>query len=237
MLLKFAKNLLENARKEFQLFDIIAHEIYSTYLETGRSIRIADLGCGSGEYWNKRPMKVILEKYVSELWLVDASKEFDSKVFEAVSKISRVSGALPEALMNVNENFFDLTIALDLIEHLPKSEGFKLLYEVDRVTMLKSLFFTPNGFLWQPPSENNVFNAHLSGWTPSEFRSFGWSKVLGLTGLKKNYGPYGARKKRFNYLTYAFHLISLPIIRKNPRMAFSFLAIKQQKNPRIEIQL
>jgi hypothetical protein len=76
-------------------------------------------------------------------------------------------------------------VAFDLIEHLSREDGYKLLYEVDRISAFASLIFTPNGFVWQPPTEKNSFDAHLSGWTPSEFRRMGWSKLKGHGGSKK----------------------------------------------------
>jgi hypothetical protein len=232
---RLAKKIVRKYTMRYNLFELLAQEIENTFLASGKKVKIVDLGCGSGSYWNIQPLKETLEKYISELYLLDASIKFE-KIAHEKTKIIRRRGVLPEVLNSIEENFFDLTIALDLIEHMSTSEGLKLLYEVDRVTMHKSLLFTPNGLVWQPPSKNNIFNAHLSGWTPKEFKKLGWTKVKGLTGWKNHYGAYGLRKHKFNFFTYTFHLATLPMIKNFPNFAFSFLAIKDQKNPRIMIQ-
>src|ERR1043166_5173699 len=44
---------------------------------------------------------------------------------------------------------FDCCIALDVIEHLKKADGFKLMEAMEKVARRKVIFFTPNGFLPQ----------------------------------------------------------------------------------------
>lgn len=177
----------------------------------------------------------MLDNYVSELFLIDASESFSKIENTFGSNVSMYVGLIPEVLEDFPENFFDVSLALDLIEHFPQHAGINFLYEVDRVTSLSSVIFTPNGLVWQPPSENNPWNAHLSGWSPGGLRNLGWTKIYGSHGLKKFYGPYGLRIKKLNKCTYVLHVLSLPIVKRFPRLAFSFVAIRRIKNPRIKI--
>ena len=52
---------------------------------------------------------------------------------------------------HVSKNSHDAVIALDLIEHLDKDSGFKLLKMLERIAIKKVIIFTPNGFLRQVP--------------------------------------------------------------------------------------
>jgi hypothetical protein len=216
-------------------FELIATEIKQLSNTYGRKIKVVDLGCGSAEYWKCGSLKKVLDDNISELTLVDASEVFSNLKNEFGSHVIMHTGLIPEVLEDFSENFFDVSIACDLIEHFPQHVGLNFLYEVDRVTALSSVLFTPNGLVWQPPSENNPWNAHLSGWRPRDLSNLGWSKTYGSYGLKKSYGPYGLRRKKLNKFTFVIHLLSLPIIQRYPRLAFSFIAIKSNKNPRIKI--
>jgi hypothetical protein len=151
------------------------------------------------------------------------------------SQVVMHAGLIPEVLEDFSENIFDVSIACDLIEHFPQHFRLNFLYEVDRVMSSSSVLFTPNGLVWQPPSENIPWNARLSGWSPRDLRNLGWSKTYGSYGLKKSYGPSGLRRKKLNKFTFVIYLLSLPIIQRYPRLAFSFIAIKSNKNPRIKI--
>ncbi len=216
-------------------FNLIATEIEQLSRTQGQKIKVVDLGCGSAEYWKFGALKKVLDNNISQLTLVDASETFSNMKNEFGSNVVMHAGLIPEVLEDFSENFFDVSIACDLIEHFPQHIGLNFLYEVDRVTSSSSVLFTPNGLVWQPPSENNPWNAHLSGWSPSDLRNLGWSKTYGSYGLKKSYGPYGLRKNTFNKVTFVIHLLSLPFIQRYPSLAFSFIAIKSGKNPRIKI--
>jgi len=72
----------------------------------------------------------------------------------------------------------DTIIAFDLIEHLTKDLGWKLIEEIQRTTKNTAVVFTPNGFMEQHVGENdldgwgwtgNFLQNHLSGWTDQDF--------------------------------------------------------------------
>lgn len=77
----------------------------------------------------------------------------------------------------INEIFpqksFDCVLASDLIEHLTKEDGFKLIYRMERIAIRKVIIYTPNGFLPQRAEYGNVLQEHRSGWTVKEMRKLG----------------------------------------------------------------
>jgi SAM-dependent methyltransferase len=81
-------------------------------------------------------------------------------------------------------NSFDCALATEVLEHLHKQEGLRMIEEMERVAKKKILLTTPNGFLPTYPGPNdNPDEAHLSGWAVDELKSLGF-KVYGYNGLK-----------------------------------------------------
>jgi len=228
---KLVNRLIKATNHRYNLFTIIAMEIQKA--SQGRLITVADFGAGAGKYWAKEPLLSVLQDNVKELYLIDADISNSEVDLIPNLVVNRLNGVVPGVLREFETDFFDVTIALDLIEHLPKDQGYLMLYELDRITKLTSIIFTPNGFVWQPPFEDNPFMAHLSGWDSRDFRLLGWNKVLGLVGPKKIFGPYGMPKVKINFTFNLMQLILLPIIFRLPSFSFAILALKFKKNPRV----
>jgi len=89
---------------------------------------------------------------------------------------------------------FDACIAMDVIEHLPKEDGLKLMRDMELIAKRKVVFFTPNGFLPQRQSDDSDLQAHFSGWEPEEMKRHGYD-VFGMLGPKNLRGEYHALKR------------------------------------------
>jgi hypothetical protein len=203
-------------------------------LITNRNVKIIDLGAGSGWYWDEIDEK--LNGYSVEVVLFDASVNQPIKVLDNI-KINKIRGLIPSELQELQTDEFDIVIAFDLIEHLSKEDGYRMLYEMDRLARHSSFIFTPNGFIWQPPSENNPFNAHISGWTPAELKYNGWRDQHGHTGYRRFRGPYGLPKNWIkNWVFQELDAAAEIITSRFPRQSFAFSAIKRRKNLRIANQ-
>jgi hypothetical protein len=83
---------------------------------------------------------------------------------------------------------FDACIALDVIEHLTKEDGWKMLDDMERLATKRVIIFTPNGFVPQKSHDGDL-QEHLSGWTADEMRKRGYG-VTGMYGLKSLRGEY-----------------------------------------------
>lgn len=90
---------------------------------------------------------------------------------------------------------FDACVALDLIEHLSKEDGRKLMQDMDKLARRKVVFLTPNGFLPQSHTEQADLQEHLSGWEVSEMRGYGY-QVAGVLGPKRLRGAYHHLKRK-----------------------------------------
>jgi hypothetical protein len=207
-------------------------DIYAS--KNAEGLKILDLGAGPAKYWLQSPLREFLIETGSRLTLLDAAPEFSETLSEHGNAITRVQGIVPESLLSYEEDSFDLVIAIDLIEHLSKSQGYLMLYEIDRIGKFGQIIMTPNGFTWQPPSLNNPYNAHISGWTPKELRKIGFKSSRGQIGSFLNFGPYGLPKTN-SKKWYMLEILALDSIISFvfPRISSSFISIKRKKNPRI----
>jgi hypothetical protein len=123
---------------------------------------------------------------------------------------------------------FDAVVALDLIEHLGKSDGLKLIGQMEKLAARKVFIFTPNGFIEQGDRNNNPWQVHLSGWTVDEFRNMGY-RVIGINGWKFLRGKY-AKVKYWPALLWVFISdVTELFVKKNPKNAYQLLAIKEMK--------
>ena len=65
---------------------------------------------------------------------------------------------------------FDIVIATDIIEHLEHDDGLTLIEEIERVSKSDVILSNPYGYNPQEECDNNVYQRHLSGWSPEEFK-------------------------------------------------------------------
>ncbi len=100
-----------------------------------------------------------------------------------------VQGDVREVGKRFSPKQFDCCIALDVIEHLQKDEGYRLLADMERIAARKVLLLTPNGFLPQRNRQSGELQEHQSGWEPNEMEQRGF-RVSGLLGHKKLRGEY-----------------------------------------------
>lgn len=149
------------------LSSIFFTETYLLRRELKNCKSVLDLGCGQNSLikWVKVAFKtgVDIDKNAG------ANKIHNKFIRNNICNIK-----LPEK--------FDAVIMLDVIEHLEKKQGRKILAKAEKWANKKVIVFTPNGFLPQK-SALYPFQNHLSGWTINEMKKRGY-KVYGMGGLK-----------------------------------------------------
>jgi len=135
------------------------------------------------------------------------------------------------------EKSFDIVACFEVIEHLSKCEGFRLIDEFERIARRQVIISTPVGFLQLIRGhKENPDNIHRSGWVPAEFEIRGY-KVKGINGLKCVSGAFrggigsrfagiGAMNKLKRYLVYLLNYLSRPLSYFIPNLAFNVLCVK-----------
>lgn len=122
-------------------------------------------------------------------------------------------------------NSFDCVLASDVIEHLEKSDGLKLMRDMERIARKKVVIFTPNGFLPQGAYEGNEYQIHRSGWEIDEMQGYGY-RIVGVNGWKPLRGELAAPRLRPHSLWARISFLTQPFVVYNPRRAFQILCIK-----------
>lgn len=211
------------------LLRIIDNFIFGKYKDQyGKELRknvdginsLLDLGCG-----NNSPVKFIKD-------LVKVRVGVD--LFEPSVKKSIEAGIHNDyKLVNVLEidkefadNSFDMVIASDLIEHLEKQDGFKLIELMEKIAKKRVIILTPNGFLEQGIYDNNIYQIHKSGWEVEEFRKRGY-KVYGIMGSKNLRGEYSLPKIKPNFLGHRISYLTQNSKLNNPEKAFALMCVKE----------
>jgi hypothetical protein len=71
------------------------------------------------------------------------------------------------------EKSFDLVLALDLLEHIPKEKGIGLLNDVEKVARKRVVLSLPIG--WHPSHhQGSPYDEHVSAWVVKELRERGY---------------------------------------------------------------
>ena len=134
---------------------------------------ILDVGCGKG--LNGYLIRVTRDVEGSTLIGLDINKEYLSfcRTFNTYTKL--VEQKLPK--LPFKDKSVDLLICTEVIEHLKKKDGERLLKEIDRVCRGRAIVSTPNILFDTLPNE--LEDAHHSIWGKDNFEKFGY-KVHGL---------------------------------------------------------
>jgi ubiquinone/menaquinone biosynthesis C-methylase UbiE len=197
---------------------------YYTDLATavGESKSLLDVGCGTNSPISK------FRKRVSHTVGVDGfAASIDESERRHIHDAYRQMHILDLDKVFV-ENSFDCVLASDVIEHLTKEDGYRLLASMEKISGDKVIIFTPNGFLRQEEHSNNPLQRHLSGWTPDEMHALGFS-CIGINGWKPLLGELGIARFRPRFFWLLVSRLTQVFVRNRPERAFQILCVKRVK--------
>jgi len=182
---------------------------------TGKKERILDMGCGVG-FWGyfirkkKRENDYLIGIDIHKPYLDLAKRKhvYDDLVLCDASKLA------------FKADSFNLVLASEVIEHLPKNKGMELLADIERICKGRSIITTPNGYFPQDSLIESEF--HRSEWCVRDFRIRKY-RVRGL-GLKlvKSF-------KKHVYLWIFLSLFFTPLSYIFPNTAGLLVATKEIK--------
>jgi len=192
-----------------------------------------DLGCGPDspiQHCKNIEHSVGVEAYISYL---DRSK--NKKIHnEYINQDIRT--------VNFEPNSFDAVIMIEVLEHLTKEDGIKMLERAEQWARKKVIITTPNGFINQKPLDGNSLQKHLSGWISQDFKNRRY-RVRGLAGPKflrkeaehesMNDNITATIKRRPKILWFGVSALSQILYYYLPSHAFELIAIKKGKDGRI----
>ena len=135
-------------------------------------------------------------------------------------------GDVREAMTLFPDRKFDACIALDVVEHLAKEDGWRMIKAMEQLASKRVVIFTPNGFVPQFGGDGNL-QQHLSGWEVAEMRQAGY-QVMGMHGPKRLRGEKAALKFRprlfWSLVSVLGHYL---YSHRRPEKAYSIFCVKQ----------
>lgn len=218
-------NLITYLKKTFPRFVMAVFLVeIEKHLKSCNSI--LDVGCGSDspiKFYNGKYKTTGIDGYKPSIELSRKKKIHNSYKYGDIRKLDKLT----------QKDSFDAAIALDVIEHLNKSDGYKLLKNMERAAKKRVILVTPNGFIPQHNKENNL-QKHRSGWSVKDFEKIGYT-VEGIYGTKfcdifrTEEAELRFRPKFFWGLVWGILAVTTHYLytKKNPEKAVSLLAVKK----------
>jgi SAM-dependent methyltransferase len=179
---------------------------------------LLDVGCGSESKVKafSSELSLSLGVDISEE-AVAASRTQGIHSHYAILDITRLEQHFPD-------RSFDCVLASDVIEHLTKKDGDRMIAAMERIARRRVIIFTPNGFLPQRPYGGNPFQEHVSGWTVDEMTGRGY-RVAGINGWRPLRGERAVPRTP-RWLTARLSYLTQPLVIDHPRSAFQLLCVK-----------
>ncbi|MBI2613565.1 MAG: class I SAM-dependent methyltransferase [Candidatus Levybacteria bacterium] len=199
--------------------DVFYYKTLESHLRGCSSV--LDVGCGSDSPLAK--IKKFFSSHGVDTHKPSILKSKDKKIHDqyTVGNINRLRS-------NFKIKSFDAVIALDVIEHFPKEDSYKLIQEMEKIARKKVILLTPNGFYPQDGYDSNPYQIHKSGWSSKDLQRLGY-KVYGLRGIKYLRGDYATIKYKPWILWGALAFISEPFLYSSPELSYDLFAVKNIK--------
>ena len=185
---------------------------------------ILDVGCGDGSMMLKINFDNKYDVTGIDLYSPYLRMAKGNGVYKKI-----VKGSIKN--MKFKNRSFDAVLASQVIEHISKREGIKMIKEMERIAKKKVIIATPKGFVPFEPFEkkdNNPLQVHKSGWEIDEMRKYGY-KIYGQ-GSGFIYKPTGLLYK-FRNLKNIFIIISFllsPLTYLAPNTSSIIVAVKNK---------
>lgn len=129
---------------------------------------ILDVGCGQGY-----PMK--------RLRILRSVRATGVDLFPRYIKEAKKSGIYEKVIrgdvtkLKFKPKSFDAVICLQVIEHVTKKDGLKMIKSMEKLAKYQVIIATPYHFFEHPDMDNNKLQRHLSHWPDEEFKKMGYS--------------------------------------------------------------
>ncbi len=195
----------------------------------GNPKTILDLGCAEGGL-----MAVLCQ---GKSWQITGVDIFSDSLKEAKKRNiyqELIKGDILEVVRKLQKKKkkYDVVFFSQVIEHISKDKGEKVLKILEKLAKQKIIVGTPRGFMNQPEEflGSNPHQVHESGWTEEDFISRGY-KVFGV-GLMPVWSEDGfarTKSKLFLIILTLIAYFASPIVYFFPKLGAGIICIKEVK--------
>jgi 2-polyprenyl-3-methyl-5-hydroxy-6-metoxy-1,4-benzoquinol methylase len=137
---------------------------------------LIDLGCGFGRWGHLLRSEV--DKHTQSTYMIGC--DIYRPCLEETRKYNPYDDLVVCDLKHLpfRERVFDIALALEVIEHLPKKVAMSFLTNLETCCKGLIVISTPHGFYSQDESRGNIFEKHLSSWKPKDFQENGYATIV-----------------------------------------------------------
>ncbi len=188
---------------------------------------ILDVGCGQGLPMQMIKMRMRVKKSVGVDLFEPYLKECKRK------KIHHEYVESDIRKLPFKDKSFDVVIALQVLEHLPKKDSWKVLEKMEKIARKQIIVAMPIGEMYHPAVDGNEHQLHHSAFYPHELEKKGFKiikmgrkSLLGEEGLVHKLNSDLARKTVYTFclgLDFLFYFFQ-------PLADYYFVAYKRVKN-------
>ncbi len=180
---------------------------------------ILDIGCGANspiQYCNNKMYRIGVDAYMPSIKASKKKNLHDKYYLSDILSIDK----------KFKPKSVDCVLAFDLIEHLSKKDGLKLILMMEKIARKKVIIFTPNGFLKQGALYGNPWQVHKSGWSSKEMQKRGYA-VTGINGWINLRGDLTLVKYKPRFFWDRISDITQIYTRYKPKYAFQIFCVKK----------
>ena len=130
-----------------------------------------------------------------------------------------------------SDKAFDVVLCLEVLEHLEREEGKKLLRELERVGCRQVILSTPVGNSKQSSYEGNPHQEHKYIWSPREMKTLGYKVIgVGMRNLSCKSGIQSVFPRPVRWLVDIVWVLAGPFVYYCPTLAGDMGCIKFCQN-------
>ena len=149
-----------NRALDLHVLDLLPHNL--------NKLVILDVGCGFGDWGflirtRKRGVPYLIG---ADIWLPYLKILKPLNIYDEVIRIE--ASRIP-----IKSKSVDITLACEILEHLPKKNGEILLKNIERITKKLIVLSTPLNCP-QDELEGNPYQKHVTEWSLKELKNFGF---------------------------------------------------------------
>jgi ubiquinone/menaquinone biosynthesis C-methylase UbiE len=199
--------------------------------ELGKGVMtVLDIGCGKG----------LIGRFItrSGKYFTVGAEIFRPDLREAIRNHSHHAFVQCDARsLPFKEGSFDVVLCSEMLEHVDKPEGLKLIKNLEAIARRKVILSTPVGMLSTDPEtnraqhdEDNPYQKHRAGWAAGELKALGY-RVYSPLFLHKIENYLTGRQQTWTWLlNIIIQSAAAPLVWISPRFGGHLFCVKELNN-------